>query len=223
MNKQKISKIFKQLEDKFSRDYKIELDYINNYTLLIAVLLSAQATDKGVNKATENLFKIANTPEDMLKLGEDGVKQYVKSINYFNNKSKNIIKLSKILVEKFNSQVPSNREDLESLPGVGRKTANVVLNIAFNIPEIAVDTHVFRVSNRIGLVKADNVLETEMQLKKIIPENYVSFVNHWLVLLGRYICKAKKPDCENCPIKDLCEKHIDIALSKNSKNKTNSN
>ena len=223
MNKQKISKIFKRLEDKFSRDYKIELDYINNYTLLIAVLLSAQATDKGVNKATEDLFKIASTPEDMLKLGEDGVKQYVKSINYFNNKSKNIIKLSKMLVEKFNSQVPSNREDLESLPGVGRKTANVVLNIAFNTPEIAVDTHVFRVSNRIGLVKADNVLETEMQLKKIIPENYVSFVNHWLVLLGRYICKAKKPDCENCPIKDLCEKHIGITLSKNSKNKTNSN
>ena len=208
MNKKKISEIFERLENKFSRDYQIELDYINNYTLLIAVLLSAQATDKGVNKATEELFKIANTPEDMLKLGEDGVKKYIKSINYFNNKSKNIIKLSKILIEKFNSQVPNNRKDLESLPGVGRKTANVILNIAFNTPEIAVDTHVFRVSNRIGLVKANNVFDTEMQLKKVIPKNYTTFVNHWLVLLGRYICKAKKPNCEECPIKDLCEKHI---------------
>lgn len=208
MNKNKIIEIFKKLEDKFSRDYKIELDYLNNYTLLIAVLLSAQATDRGVNKATEKLFKIANTPEEMLKLGEDNLKEYIKSINYFNTKAKNIINLSKILVEKFNSEVPNNREDLESLPGVGRKTANVVLNIAFNIPEIAVDTHVFRVSNRIGLVKANNVLDTEKKLKKIIPENYTTFVNHWLVLLGRYICKAKKPDCNNCPIKDLCEKNI---------------
>lgn len=214
MNKKKITEIFKRLEDKFSRDHIIELDYINNYTLLIAVLLSAQATDKGVNKATEELFKVAKTPEDMLKLGEEGVKKYVKSINYFNNKSKNIIKLSKILIEKFNSKIPSNREDLESLPGVGRKTANVVLNIAFNTPEIAVDTHVFRVSNRIGLVKADNVFETEMQLRKIVPENYITFVNHWLVLLGRYICKAKKPECENCPIKDLCEKHISYIKTK---------
>lgn len=207
MNKKKVSEIFKRLEEKYTRDYIIELDYINNYTLLVAVLLSAQATDKGVNKATKKLFEVANTPDDMLKLGEEGVKEYIKSINYFNNKAKNIIKLSEILVEKFNSKVPSTREELESLPGIGRKTANVVLNIAFNTPEIAVDTHVFRVSNRIGLVKADNVLDTEMQLRKIIPDNYVTFVNHWLVMLGRYICKAKKPDCDNCPIKDLCEKH----------------
>lgn len=217
MNKKKISEIFKILEDKFSRNYKIELDYINNYTLLIAVLLSAQATDKGVNKATEKLFKIANTPENMISLGEEGVKEHLKSINYFNNKSKNIIKLSEILVEKFNSQVPNNRDDLESLPGIGRKTANVVLNIAFNNPQIAVDTHVFRVSNRIGFAKADNVFDTEMQLRKIIPENYITFINHWLVLLGRYICKAKKPDCENCPINDLCEKHMNCTKLKNNR------
>jgi len=208
MNKKKVSEIFKRLEEKFSKNYKIELEYVNNYTLLVSVLLSAQATDKGVNRATEKLFQIADTPEKMLELGESGLKEHVKSINYFNNKSKNIIKLSEILIEKFNSQVPNNREGLESLPGVGRKTANVVLNIAFNTPEIAVDTHVFRVSNRIGLVKTDNVFDTEISLKKIVPTNYISFVNHWLVLLGRYICKAKKPNCEDCPINDLCEKHI---------------
>lgn len=207
MKKQKVLEICKTLEEKFSRDYMIELSYINKYTLLIAVLLSAQATDKGVNKATEKLFGIAKTPEEMLKLGEEGVKNCVKSINYFNTKSKNIIKLSQILIEKFNSEVPGNREDLESLPGIGRKTANVVLNIAFNNPTIAVDTHVFRVSNRIGLVKANNVYDTEMQLYKVIPENYISFTNHWLVLLGRYICKARKPECDKCPINHLCEKN----------------
>lgn len=208
MNKKKIFEIFKILEEKYSKEYKIELEYINNYTLLIAVLLSAQATDKSVNKATENLFKLINTPEEMVKLGEENLKNYIKSINYFNNKSKNIINLSKLLVEKFNSKVPNNREDLESLPGIGRKTANVVLNIAFNIPEIAVDTHVFRVSNRIGLVKTKNVLETERDLRKIIPENYVTFINQWLVLLGRYICKSRRPNCEECPINHICEKCI---------------
>ncbi|HSQ97985.1 MAG TPA: endonuclease III [Rickettsiales bacterium] len=208
MNKQKVLKIFEALEKKYSKDAIIELNYFNNYTLLIAVLLSAQATDKGVNKATENLFKIAKTPEEMLKLGEDKLKQYVKSINYFNNKSRNIIKLSQILVDKFNSKVPSIREDLESLPGVGRKTANVILNIVFDTRVIAVDTHVFRVSNRIGFVKTNNVEDTEKKLYKIVPNEYIRYVNHWLVLLGRYICKANKPDCENCPLKDLCEKHI---------------
>ena len=160
MNNKKILEIFNILEKKYTRESIIELNYLNNYTLLVAVLLSAQATDKGVNRATERLFKVANTPEYMLELGEDGLKEYVKSINYFNNKSKNIIKLSQILVDKFNSEVPRTREDLESLPCVGRKTANVVLNIAFGTPEIAVDTHVFRVSNRIGLVKANNVFDT---------------------------------------------------------------
>jgi len=208
MNKQKVLKIFELLRKKYSENSIIELKYHNNYTLLLAVLLSAQATDKGVNKATEELFKILKNPEDTLKIGEEELKQYLKSINYFNTKTRNIIKLSQILVDKFNSQVPSNREDLESLPGVGRKTANVVLNIAFDTRTIAVDTHVFRVSNRIGLVKTNNVLDTEIKLYKIIPQEYVKYVNHWLVLLGRYICKAKKPNCEECPLKDICEKNI---------------
>lgn len=208
MNKKKIAEIFKILEKKYSRDTIIELNYINNYTLLVSVLLSAQATDKGVNKATEALFKVADTPEKMLKLGEDDLKGYVKSINYFNTKSRNIIKLSQILVDKFNSEVPSNRDDLESLPGIGRKTANVVLNIAFKNPTIAVDTHVFRVSNRIGLVKTDNVFDTEMDLYRVMPKEFVEFSNHWLVLLGRYICKARRPECESCPVSSLCEKHI---------------
>lgn len=208
MKKQKVLEIFRILEEKYSKDSIIELNYFNNYTLLLAVLLSAQATDKGVNKSTESLFKITNTPEEILKLGEEKLKQHLKSINYFNTKTKNIIKLSQILVDKFNSQVPNNREDLESLPGVGRKTANVMLNIAFNTHTIAVDTHVFRVSNRIGLVKANSVFDTEMKLYKIVPQEYVRYVNHWLVLLGRYICKAKKPDCENCPLKSVCEKHL---------------
>ena len=208
MNKNKIQKIFSILEQYYTRNEIIELKYTNNYTLLISVLLSAQATDKGVNKATEELFKIADTPEKMLALGEVKLKQYLKTLNYYNTKTKHILELSKILVEKFNSQIPTTREELESLPGIGRKTANVVLNIVFDKNTIAVDTHVFRVSNRIGLVKADNVLDTEMELYKIIPTNYVRFVNHWLVLLGRYICKARKPECDKCPIKELWEKHI---------------
>lgn len=208
MNKSKIQKIFSILEQYYTRNEIIELKYTNNYTLLISVLLSAQATDKGVNKATEELFKIADTPEKMLALGEVKLKQYLKTLNYYNTKTKHILELSKILVEKFNSQIPTTREELESLPGIGRKTANVVLNIVFDKNTIAVDTHVFRVSNRIGFVKADNVLDTEMELYKIIPTNYVRFVNHWLVLLGRYICKARKPECDKCPIKELCEKHI---------------
>jgi endonuclease III len=208
MEKQIILEILKVLENKYSKNSTIELKYFNNYTLLLAVLLSAQATDIGVNKVTESLFKIAKTPEDILKLGEDDLKKYLKSINYFKTKSKNIIKLSQILVDKFNSKVPNKREDLESLPGVGRKTANVILNIAFNIPTIAVDTHVFRVSNRIGLVQTDNVLDTENELYKVIPQQYIEYINHWFVLLGRYICKSKKPDCSNCPIEKLCEKNI---------------
>ena len=208
MNKSKIQKIFSILEQYYTRNEIIELKYTNNYTLLISVLLSAQATDKGVNKATEELFKIADTPEKMLALGEVKLKQYLKTLNYYNTKTKHILELSKILVEKFNSQIPTTREELESLPGIGRKTANVVLNIVFDKHTIAVDTHVFRVSNRIGLVKADNVLDTEMELYKVVPANYVKFSNHWLVLLGRYICKARKPECDKCPIKELCEKHI---------------
>lgn len=210
MNKKKIKEIFNILENYYTRNEIIELKYFNDYTLLLAVLLSAQATDNGVNKATKELFKIADTPEKILALGEEKLKSYLKSLNYYNTKTKHIIELSKILIDKYNAQIPKDREGLESLPGVGRKTANVVLNIVFDKATIAVDTHVFRVSNRIGLVKADNVLDTEMQLYKIIPENYIKYVNHWLVMLGRYICKAKKPECEKCPIKDLCEKHIKI-------------
>lgn len=208
MNKNKIKEIFTILEKYYTRNEIIELKYYNNYTLLLAVLLSAQATDNSVNKATKELFEIADTPEKILELGEEKLKSYLKTLNYYNTKTKHIIELSKILVEKYNSQIPTDREGLESLPGVGRKTANVVLNIVFDKPAIAVDTHVFRVSNRIGLVKADNVLDTEMQLYKKIPQEYFKYSNHWLVMLGRYICKAKKPECDKCPIKDLCEKHI---------------
>lgn len=206
MKKTLVREIFTKLEEKYSRNEIIELDYFNNYTLLVAVLLSAQATDRGVNKATVDLFKKADNPKAMLALGEEIVKEHIKSINYFNTKAKHIIQLSQILVDKYNSIIPNTREDLESLPGVGRKTANVILNIVFGQRAIAVDTHVFRVSNRIGLVKADNVLDTEKQLYKAVPEKYLEFVNHWLVLLGRYICKAKKPECENCPINELCKK-----------------
>ncbi|GMO57226.1 MAG: endonuclease III [Rickettsiales bacterium] len=198
--------IFKKLEQYYNTTSTAltELSYKNTYTLLVATLLSAQATDKGVNKATEPLFKIADTPDKMLKLGEQKLKEYIKTINYYNTKAKHIIELSQVLVEKFDSNVPNNREDLESLSGVGRKTANIVLNIAFKQPNIAVDTHVFRVSNRLGLTKAKNVRESEEQLLKIIPTEYIQNVNFWLVLFGRYICKAQKPDCLNCFLKDHC-------------------
>lgn len=208
MNKNKIKEIFNILEKYYTKKEIIELKYINNYTLLLSVLLSAQATDNSVNKATKDLFKIADTPEKILQLGEENLKKYLKTLNYYNTKTRHIIELSKILIEKFNSQIPTSRENLESLPGIGRKTANVILNIVFDKATIAVDTHVFRVSNRIGLVKAVNVLDTEMELYKVVPNEYVKYTNRWLVLLGRYICKARKPDCNNCPIKNLCEKHI---------------
>lgn len=208
MKKENILKIFEVLEKFYNKDEFTELQYVNNYTLLIAVLLSAQATDKGVNKATQELFKIADTPEKILALGEDGLKEYLKTINYYNTKTRNIIKLSQILIEKYSSKIPETREGLESLPGVGRKTTNIILSIVFDKPVIAVDTHVFRVSNRIGLVKADNVYDVEMELYKIVPQNMLKYINNWFVLLGRYICKAKKPDCQNCPLKDICEKHF---------------
>ncbi|GMO57188.1 MAG: endonuclease III [Rickettsiales bacterium] len=199
--------IFEKLEQYYNTTSTAltELAYKNTYTLLIATLLSAQATDKGVNKATEPLFKIADTPDKMLKLGEQKLKEYIKTINYYNTKAKHIIELSQDLVEKFDSNVPNNREDLESLSGVGRKTANIVLNIAFKQPNIAVDTHVFRVSNRLGLTNAKNVKESEEQLLKIIPTEYIQNVNFWLVLFGRYVCKAKKPDCQNCFLKQHCK------------------
>lgn len=181
-----------------------ELEYINSYTLLVAVVLSAQATDAGVNKATRPLFAIADTPEKMLALGEVRVREMIKTIGLFRTKAKNVIGLSQRLVQDFNSAVPRTREDLESLPGVGRKTANVVMNIAFGAPTLAVDTHVFRVSNRIPLAPGKTVLDVELGLEKIIPKEYMQNAHHWLILHGRYICKALRPECEKCLISDLC-------------------
>ncbi len=203
LSQAQIKKIF-EIFEKNNPDPKGELDYINNFTLLVAVVLSAQATDKGVNKATKELFKIAPTPQKMVALGLEGITKYIKSIGLFRNKAKNIFSLSQILIEKFNSKIPSTREELESLPGVGRKTANVVLNIAFNKPTIAVDTHLFRISNRTGLAPSKNPLETEKILEKIIPRQYLLHAHHWLILHGRYICKARSPDCKNCIISSIC-------------------
>lgn len=181
-----------------------ELNYHNAYTLLVAVVLSAQSTDKGVNKATESLFKIADTPQKILELGLDKLKEYIKTIGLYNNKAKNIILLSEDLVNKYNGEVPHNREALESLPGIGRKTANVVLNVWFDEPALAVDTHVMRLSHRLDFSQGKNPLEVEQDLMKVLPEEFVKKANHWLVLFGRYTCKAQKPDCLNCPIREYC-------------------
>lgn len=182
-----------------------ELHYRNHFELLIAVILSAQATDQSVNKATKQLFQAASTPEKMVKLGEKKLRDYIKTIGLYMNKAKNIIGSSQLLIEKFHSQVPREREDLESLPGVGRKTANVILNTCFNEPTIAVDTHIFRVANRIGLAKGKTPLAVEKQLDKNIPAEFKHNAHHWLVLHGRYVCVARKPHCPTCIIRDLCE------------------
>lgn len=184
---------------------KGELAYVNPYTLLVAVVLSAQATDKGVNKATGPLFARADTPEKMLALGEDEVRDHIKTIGLFRGKAKNVIALSKRLVEEFGGEVPRDRTILETLPGVGRKTANVVVNIAFGEPTIAVDTHVFRVSNRTGLAPGKTVLEVEKKLLKRVPPKYLTHAHHWLILHGRYICLARTPKCPHCPVADLCD------------------
>ncbi|MCE2993941.1 MAG: endonuclease III, partial [Candidatus Jidaibacter sp.] len=173
--------------------------------LLVAVVLSAQATDKGVNKATPTLFEVADTPEKMVALGEERLKDFVKTIGLYNTKSKNIIALSKALIERFNSEVPEDFEALQTLPGVGRKSANVILSSIWNHKALAVDTHVFRVSNRVGLCKAKNVLQTELALQKSIGDHWKPNAHHWLVLHGRYVCKARKPECGRCLINDLCE------------------
>lgn len=183
---------------------KGELDYVNPYTLLVAVVLSAQATDVGVNKATPALFKVADTPEKMVALGLEGLKEYIKTIGLFNTKAKNVIALSEKLIGEHGGQVPQDRDALVELPGVGQKTANVVLSMAFGMPTIAVDTHVFRVSNRTGMAPGKNPLEVEENLLKVIPEKYLHHAHHWLILHGRYICKAKKPDCPDCPVRDVC-------------------
>ena len=182
-----------------------ELKYDSTFELLVAVILSAQATDVSVNKATAELYKLANTPEALLELGESGLKRYIKTIGLFNSKASNILKTAKILIDQYGGEVPREREALESLPGVGRKTANVVLNTAFGEPTIAVDTHIFRLANRTGLAPGKNPLEVEKRLVKFTPDEYKRDAHHWLILHGRYICKARKPECGSCVIADLCE------------------
>jgi endonuclease III len=183
---------------------KGELDYINPYTLLVAVVLSAQATDAGVNKATAPLFKVADTPEKMLSLGEPRLKDFIKTIGLYNTKTKNVIALSRILVEQHGGVVPQDRDVLQTLPGVGRKTANVVLNVAFGQPTIAVDTHIFRVCNRTGLAPGKDPPAVELNLEKVVPPARKLHAHHWLILHGRYVCKARKPDCPACVIRDVC-------------------
>ena len=201
---QEIAEVFKRFH-KLEPEPKGELDSVNAFTFLVAVVLSAQATDVGVNRATVPLFKIADTPEKMAALGEEGLRGYIKSIGLYRTKAKNVIALSKTLVEKHESEVPHDRKALEALPGVGRKTANVVLNIIFGEPTIAVDTHLFRLGNRTGLAPGKSPLEVEKGLLKVIPKQYLRHAHHWLILHGRYICKARKPECWRCPIADLCQ------------------
>ncbi|MDX1677028.1 endonuclease III [Arsukibacterium sp.] len=204
MNKQKRIEILSRLRAA-NPEPTTELEYSSPFELLIAVLLSAQATDVGVNKATKQLFPVARTPQAMLDLGIDGVKHYIKTIGLFNTKAENVIKTCRILVEQHGGEVPENRDALEALPGVGRKTANVVLNTAFRWPTIAVDTHIFRVSNRTKLAPGKNVDEVEQKLLKVVPAEFKLDVHHWLILHGRYTCIARKPKCGSCIIEDLCE------------------
>lgn len=204
MNKQKRTEIFKRLRDN-NPEPTTELEYSSAFELLVAVTLSAQATDVGVNKATARLFPKANTPEAILALGEEGLKDYIKTIGLFNSKAKHIIQACQILVDKFDSVVPDNRTDLESLPGVGRKTANVILNTAFGQPAMAVDTHIYRVSNRTNIASGKTVLDVEKKLLRLVPKEFLKDAHHWLILHGRYVCKARKPLCQKCIIVDLCE------------------
>lgn len=204
MNKQSIHKIFSVLSAGNPHP-QTELEYTNEYTLLVAIVLSAQATDVGVNKATRALFKKVYTPQKMLKLGEEGLKQYIKTIGLFNSKAKNVIALSQILVEEYGGEIPESHEALQKLPGVGRKTASVWLNCARGWPTIAVDTHVFRVSNRLGLCKTKTPDATELALEKVIPKEFLQHAHHWLILHGRYVCKARKPECERCSVRPWCE------------------
>lgn len=204
MNKNKRAEIFARFKAHNPKP-ATELKYRSPFELLVAVVLSAQATDVSVNKATEKLFAVATTPEAMLKLGLRGLKKYIKSIGLYNSKARNIIATCKLLHEKYQGRVPASREELEALPGVGRKTANVILNTAFGQPTIAVDTHIFRVSNRTGIAPGKNVLEVENNLLKFVPMQYRKNVHHWLILHGRYTCLARRPKCGECIISDLCE------------------
>jgi endonuclease-3 len=207
MNREKRSEIFARLKAERPNP-TTELNYSTPFELLIAVILSAQATDVGVNKATDKLFPVANTAASILALGVSGLKQYIKTIGLFNSKAENVIKTCRILVEQYNGEVPRERTALEALPGVGRKTANVVLNTAFGEPTIAVDTHIFRVSNRTRIAPGKNVLEVERRLERVVPEEYKRDAHHWLILHGRYTCVARKPKCGSCIIEDLCEMPI---------------
>ncbi len=204
MNAAKRLEIFRRLHED-NPEPKTELAYTTPFELLVAVTLSAQATDVSVNKATAKLFPIANTPEAIYALGVEGLSEYIKTIGLYNSKAKNVIEACRILIEKHGSQVPDNREDLEALPGVGRKTANVVLNTAFRQLAMAVDTHIFRVSNRTGIAPGKNVVEVEKKLLKFVPKDYLLDAHHWLILHGRYVCVARKPRCGACRIEDLCE------------------
>ena len=204
MNKDKRTEIFSRLRDA-NPEPTTELNYSSPFELLIAVILSAQATDVGVNKATAKLFPAANTPEAILALGVDGLKKYIKTIGLFNSKAENVIKTCRMLIEKHGGEVPDKREELEALPGVGRKTANVVLNTAFRQPAMAVDTHIFRISNRTGIAPGKNVVEVEKRLMRLVPKEFLMDAHHWLILHGRYTCTARKPKCGACIIEDLCE------------------
>ncbi|CAD5109205.1 endonuclease III [Zestomonas carbonaria] len=204
MNAAKRLEIFRRLHED-NPEPTTELAYETPFELLISVILSAQATDVGVNKATAKLYPVANTPEAIYALGVEGLSEYIKTIGLYNSKAKNVIETCRILIEKHGGQVPDNREDLEALPGVGRKTANVVLNTAFRQPTMAVDTHIFRVSNRTGIAPGKNVLEVEKKLLKFVPKEFLLDAHHWLILHGRYVCQARKPRCGSCRIEDLCE------------------
>lgn len=204
MNKAKRYEIFRRLREDNPHP-TTELNYSTPFELLVAVTLSAQATDVGVNKATDKLFPVANTPEAIYALGVEGLSEYIKTIGLYNSKAKNVIEACRILIEQHNSQVPDNREALEALPGVGRKTANVVLNTAFGQPTMAVDTHIFRVSNRTGIAPGKTVLAVEKQLLKHVPKEFLVDAHHWLILHGRYVCKARSPQCGSCRIEDLCD------------------
>jgi endonuclease-3 len=204
VNREKRTAIYRRLQAN-DPDPDTELEYESAFELLVSVILSAQATDISVNKATKELFPKANTPQAIYELGEAGLKPYIKSIGLFNSKAENIIKTCRLILDEFDGEVPRTRDELETLPGVGRKTANVILNTAFGEPTIAVDTHIFRVANRTGLAKGKTPLEVEKRLTKLTPEEYRQNAHHWLILHGRYVCKARKPECGECSIVDLCE------------------
>ncbi|WP_285259551.1 endonuclease III [Halopseudomonas bauzanensis] len=204
MNKEKRYEIFRRLREDNPHP-TTELNFNSPFELLIAVILSAQATDVGVNKATNKLFPVANTPEAIYALGVDGLSEYIKTIGLFNSKARNVIETCRLLIELHGSQVPDNREALEALPGVGRKTANVVLNTAFGHPVMAVDTHIFRVSNRTNIAPGKTVLEVEKKLTRHVPKEFLIDAHHWLILHGRYVCRARTPQCGSCRIEDLCE------------------